>query len=312
MVIWITLAVVVLTTAAVTTRPAFKQKSDEVVIRLPGHRWFGPVQSAQPSAAEDLPYAWLSTAAYGSPTSTNADEISKFKEGKAGLGDQWCLWTDFPDADLLAEMNSVHLRAQVWEKTSENLVVVAFGGTDASNFNDWKSNTHWAHPFLKDEYSILGDRFAPAFAQTLASKMQQPNGGYRGQIHIHSTGHSLGAGLAQKFAYSLPASDYRVPRVEKVYAFDPSPVTSFVNTMASVRKENQDGLEINRIFERGEVLAILRAITAVVHKPSSANPRVTQYRYNLFGDDRFGFTNPIASHSIDKLSERLKDVAIGK
>jgi hypothetical protein len=34
-----------------------------------------------------------------------------------------------------------------------------------------------------------------------------------------------------------------------------------------------------------------------------------QLRYNLFGDDRFGLTNPIASHSIEHLAERLKDVA---
>jgi hypothetical protein len=80
-----------------------------VVIRQPGHRWFGPPQRAQASAAEDLPYAWLSTAAYGSPTSTKAAEITKFKEGSAGLGDQWRLWTDFPDADLENEMKSVHL-----------------------------------------------------------------------------------------------------------------------------------------------------------------------------------------------------------
>lgn len=309
---WISLAVIALITAAVTTRPAFKQQSNMVVIRQPGHRWFGPPQPAQAYAAEDLPYAWLSTAAYGSPTSTKAAEITKFKEGSAGLGDQWCLWTDFPDPDLQNEMTSVHLRAQVWEKQPENLLVVAFGGTDATNLNDWKSNTHWAHPFLKDEYTVLGRTFAPAFAKQLARKMQQPGQGYLGQARLQATGHSLGAGLAEKFAYSLPAVEYRTPRVVKVYAFDPSPVTTFLNTSSGVREENKAGLNIDRIFERGEVLAILRAITAVVHKPSAANPRVTQLRYNLFGDDRFGLTNPIASHSIEKLAERLKEVAAEK
>ncbi len=65
--------------------------------------------------------------------------------------------------------------------------------------------------------------------------------------------------------------------------------------------ENKEGLEIDRIFERGEVLAILRAIAAVIHKPSRANPKVTQLRYNLFGDDRFGLTDPVASHSMSNL-----------
>jgi hypothetical protein len=82
---WISLAVIALITAAVTTRPAFKQQSNMVVIRQPGHRWFGPPQPGQAYAAEDLHYAWLSTAAYGSPTSTKAAEITKFKEGSAGL-----------------------------------------------------------------------------------------------------------------------------------------------------------------------------------------------------------------------------------
>jgi hypothetical protein len=308
---WISFAVIALITAAVTTRPAFKQPSNMVVIRKPGHRWFGPPQPAQACAAEDLPYAWLSTAAYGSPTSTKAADSTKFQEGSAGLGDLWSRWTDFPDGDLQNEMTSVHLRAQVWEKQSEHLLVVTFGGTEATNLNDLKSNTHWAHPFLRDEYTVLGETFAPAFAKELARKMQQPGQEYLGQVHLRATGHSLGGGLAEKFAYSLPAAEYRIPRVEKVYAFDPSPVTTFVNTRGSVRKENKEGLKIDRIFERGEVLAIVRAITAVVHKPSAANPRVTQLRYNLFGDDRFGFTNPIASHSIEKLAARLKDVAAG-
>src|ERR1700679_989487 len=87
--IWIVLAIIVLTTVAVTTRSAFKQQSNMVVIRLPGHRWFGDPQPAQAFASEDLPYAWLSTAAYGSPTSTKPDEKAKFTEGKAALGDQW-------------------------------------------------------------------------------------------------------------------------------------------------------------------------------------------------------------------------------
>ena len=270
--IWIALAIIVLIAVAVTTRPAFKQQSNMAVVRLPGHRWFGDPQPAQACASEDLPYAWLSTAVYGSPTSTKPDEKAKFTEGKAALGDQWSMWLDFPHADLQAEMDRVHLRAQVWEKLSDHLIVVGFGGTVASNLNDWKANTHWAHPFLKDEYTVAGDEFARAFAEELARRMQQSGPEYRSPIHLQSTGHSLGAGLAEKFAYSLPAAEYRIPRVEKVFAFDPSPVTTFLNTRGSVRKENRHGLEIDRIFERGEILAILRAITAVFHAPSTVDP----------------------------------------
>ena len=310
--IWIALAIIVLITVAVTTRPAFKQQSNMVVIRLPGHRWFGDPLPAQVYASEDLPYAWLSSAAYGSPTSTNPVEKAKFIEGKTALGDRWSMWPDFPNADLQAKMDHVHLRAQVWERPSEHLIVVVFGGTVASNLNDWKANTHWAHPFLSDEYTVAGDEFARAFAEELARRMQQSRPEYRGPIHLRSTGHSLGAGLAEKFAYSLPATEHQIPRVEKVFAFDPSPVTTFLNTKGNVRRENNDGLEIDRIFERGEIVAILRAVTAVFHLPSTVNPKVTEVRYNLFGDDRFGLTNPVASHAIDQLAERLQLLAAGK
>lgn len=282
-----------------------------VVIRCPGHRWFSDLQPAQASAIEDLPYALLSFAAYADPSSKDDKDVATLSEVQAGLGRQWQRWTDFPDAALQAEMNSVHLRSQVWEKQSDHLIVVTFGGTVATNLDDWKSNTHWAHPFLKDEYTVLGDAFVRAFTKELARKIQLSGPEYRSPLHLQATGHSLGAGLAEKFAYSLPASEFHTPRVEKVYAFDPSPVTSFLNTKGSVRKENKEGLAIDRIFERGEVLAILRAITAVFHKPSTENPRVTQYRYNLFGDDRYGITNPVASHSIQQLAERLQKVAAG-
>jgi hypothetical protein len=224
-----------------------------VVIRLPGHRWFGEPQRAQACAAKDAPYALLSFAAYASPSSKEAKDVSTFEEVSAGLGERWQRWPDFPDAVLLKEMNAVHLRAQVWEKQSDHLLVVAFGGTDATNMNDWKSNTHWAHPFLKDEYAVLGEKFAPAFAKELARKMQQSGQEDISSIHLQATGHSLGAGLAEKFAYSLPTTERRMPHVEKVYAFDPSPVTTFLNTSSGVRGENKVGLEIDRIFERGGV-----------------------------------------------------------
>jgi hypothetical protein len=210
---WIWFAVIALITAAVKTRTAFKQQSNMVVIRQPGHRWFGPSQPAQDSAAEDLHYAWHSMAAYGSPGSTKAAEIIKFKEDSAGLGDQLHLWTDFPEADLASGMKSVHLRAQVWENQSEHLLVVTFGGTDATNLNDGKSNTHWLHPFLKDEYTVLGDTFARALAQELAGKMQQSGQEYLGQVCLQATGHSLDPGLAEKFAYSLPRR--RIPHTSR-------------------------------------------------------------------------------------------------
>jgi hypothetical protein len=73
--------------------------------------------------------------------------------------------------------------------------------------------------------------------------------------------HSLGGGLAQEFAYSLPVGTFDAPRATKVYAFDPSPATGFLSVKRATRNENKKGLKTDRIYERGEVLAILRSIT---------------------------------------------------
>jgi hypothetical protein len=70
----------------------------------------------------------------------------------------------------------------------------------------------------------------------------------------------------------------------------------------ATRDANKIGLKIDRIYERGEVLAIVRSITSTVHKAPALNPEVRQFRYNLFGDDRFGWTNSIAGHSIQRLT----------
>jgi hypothetical protein len=236
MILWVALAIVILITLAVVTRPAFQQKNNEVVVRQPGSRWLGPRKPAQPFASEDFPYAFLSSSAYCLPAPAVNDP--RCADVVTNLGSQRKKWSDFPDSKLQSEMDAVHLRAQVWENRSQGLLVVAFGGTVASNLKDWKANTHCTHPFLKDKYTVLGDAFVRAFAQYLAVKMQQPGGEFLGKTKLIATGHSLGAGLAEKFAYSLPPDEFRVPRVQKVYAFDPTPVTSFLNTAFSIRREN--------------------------------------------------------------------------
>ena len=304
--VWVAVAIIVLIAAVVVSRPAFWQKPNMVVVRKPGNRFLGQPQPAQAFAAEDLPYALLSVSAYSYPAK---DQLA-CSDVSAGLGEQWVQWLNFPDKTLKAEMDAVHLRAQVWENKSKRLIVVTFGGTVATNLMDWKANTHWLHPFVKDEYTVVAHSFAPEFAKAMARTIEQSGQEYD-RATIIATGHSLGAGLAEKFAYSLPADTFGIPRVSKVYAFDPSPVTTYLNTISQVRKENKTGLEIDRIYERGEILAILRSITSLIHKPPSANPKVRQLRYNLFGDDRFGLTNPVASHSIQQLACRLREVAAG-
>ncbi len=294
----------------VMSRSAFWQKPGTVVTRLPGHRFLGQPQPAQPQAAVDLDYALLSVAAYGDIKKKKPDKEEPCIDAKKVLKNEgWRILPNFPGDTLQTKMDHVHLRAEVWTNRLKGSVVVAFGGTVFSNWKDWKSNLHWLNPFQQDEYSVTVNEFSPKFAEMLAEQKKMPGWEFLQNATIYSTGHSLGAGLAEEFAYSLPSDSGGEAHVTEVYAFDPSPVTGFLSVKKATRKVNKKGLKIARIYERGEVLAILRSITSAIHKPPAADPEVTQRRYNLFGDDRFGLTNPIAGHSIPHLACGLEKVA---
>lgn len=310
-IIWFApLAIALLVTVVVMSRPAFRQRPGFVVIRKPGCRFLGPPQPAKPDAAVDLDYALLSLAAYGDIEKKKPDkEPSRIDARQILEKEGWSICRGFPGTDLQNRMNAVHLRAEVWTNRSKGSVVVAFGGTVFSSLKDWKSNLHWLNPFQHDEYSLIVSEFGPEFAKAFAQQEEMPGWEFLRSATLYSTGHSLGGGLAEEFAYSLPGSHPGVPRVSKVYAFDPSPVTGFASVKRATRDANKQGLQIDRIYERGEVLAIVRSITSTIHKPPSANPEVRQLRYNLFGNDRFGFTNSIAGHSIQDLAFGLQQAS---
>lgn len=302
------IAVIIL--VIVVSRPAFWQKPDTVVIRKPGRRLLGPPQAAQPEAKIDFDYALLSHAAYTEIKKDKPDKEKPCIDTKKVLNDMgWSPWTDFPKSDLQNKMDAVHLRAEVWTNRSKGTLVVAFGGTVFSNWKDWKSNLHWLNPFQRDEYTVTIKEFGPQFRDEFLKRKTEPSWAFLQNVTIYATGHSLGGGLAQEFAYSLPDNIPGVPRVSKVYAFDPSPVTGFLTVDRVTRHENKKGLKVDRIYERGEVLAILRSITSAIHRPPAVNPEVRQLRYNLFGNDRYGVTNPISGHSIQQFACGLEAVA---
>ena len=220
------------------------------------------------------------------------------------------MWPDFPAAELQHQMDAVHLRAQVWTNRAKRSVVVAFGGTVFSSRKAWRSNPRWLYPFRHDEYTLIVNKFSPEFAKVFAKQKEAACWGFLTGASIYSTGHSLDAGPAEEFTYSLPVDRFDAPRVAKVYAFDPSPVTGFLSVKRATRNENKKGLKIDRIYERGEVLAILRSFTTAIHKPPAADPEVRQLRYNLLGNDRFGLTNFIAGHSIRQLAFKLRGAAL--
>ncbi len=61
------------------------------------------------------------------------------------------------------------------------------------------------------------------------------------------------------------------------------------------------GLNIDRIYERHEILAVVRSFTSLFVPPSKADPSIRGVRYNFFGS-----INPIYDHSILELAEKLQ------
>jgi hypothetical protein len=280
---------------------AFLQKRDKVVIREAGRPLLGPPIDIIDSAREDLPFALLSQAAYQKTENEGvhdgeclkADDILKDKLG-------WNIWPDFPDDILLTKIKDSHLRVEVWSNEQSKEVVVAFGGTVFRSLPDWRSNLRWFTKKRHDEYTDIVDTFNTAFIDAYSKYKTKPGWEYVGESKIFATGHSLGAGLAQEFAYSLPGAGGL--QVTKVYAFDPSPVTGYATLDEPTAKNNCKGLEIDRIYERGEILALLRSFTNFFDPPSALNPKIRQIRYNLFS------RAPITGHSIAKLACKLNGV----
>jgi hypothetical protein len=81
---------------------------------------------------------------------------------------------------------------------------VTFGGTVFNNDADWRANLRWFTFGRRDEYTDVVERLAPAFDAELKKRAHTMDPARLARLELFSTGHSLGGGLAQQFAYSLP------------------------------------------------------------------------------------------------------------
>jgi len=268
---WIVFVVVLLSGCA-----GLGQREDQVFKRVSGGQ-LEPWVSAGEASSVHWPFAWAAVASYqdaDDPKRKPLETTADCPNPEAFLiANHWTLWDELPllrqhdEPDSVgAKMRAVHLRAEVWSNAQQGRVVVAFGGTAASSLEDWKSNLRWLlapfHP--EDAYSVLSASFMPAFMSAYRARSEAPGGGWLRTAQLVSTGHSLGGGLAQRFAYALRRNQ-GVPAVHEIFAFDPSPVSG--------KRESEDwqeaakGLTINRIYNRGEFLASLRSIFNLYEDP---------------------------------------------
>jgi Lipase (class 3) len=278
-----------------------RQAPDEAWTRAPGERWTGTYSAIANKASEHWQYAWLAEAAYedSKGVAPGACAAPQMVLNAAG----WSKWTGFPNGDLGADLKRAHLRAEVWYNRQRNILAVSFGGTVFKSGRDWLSNLRWFVPGDRnDEYTALVRRFIPALRDRFLQLQARPEYEQLGSAALVSTGHSLGGGLAQQFAYAL-VLDEHLPRVSKVYAFDPSPVTGYYSVDDAVLEVNRKNLQIERIYERGEVLASLRSTLSIVYPLSSSAPAISEVRYNLTNG------NPVSQHSIAALARGLARAA---
>jgi pimeloyl-ACP methyl ester carboxylesterase len=158
----------------------------------------------------------------------------------------------------------------VWKLRGTCNVAVVFRGSDFTEWADWRANFRGLLLFTtaKDQYDYVSWNFENVVARAGCGRSGT----------LVTVGHSLGAGLAQAAAFSNSAE--RNPRVKYVFAFDPSPVTAWLEQRPDEILERARFLAVDRVYEVGEILQAVRFVMHGFANPRDCRPRVRLVRFN--------------------------------
>jgi len=156
-------------------------------------------------------------------------------------------------------------------------VSIAFRGSTTSAA-DWISNADPLTGYVVDDHYRQLRRNIDA----IIKKITTLDCYRKAKTQIVSVGHSLGAGLAQ---FSAIANNPARPRITKVFAFDPSPVTGASYINARIRAQNAN-VEVDLIYQNGEALQRLRSIQqrarALFRRQEASRPCARTVVFDVF------------------------------
>lgn len=156
-------------------------------------------------------------------------------------------------------------------------VSIAFRGSTISTA-DWISNFDPVTGYVADDHYRQLRRNIDA----IIKKITRLDCYRRAKTQIVSVGHSLGGGLAQ---FAALANNPSGPRITKVFAFDPSPVTGASYIDQAIRSGNGN-VEVDLIYQNGEALQRLRSIPQrlrrLLRRPEPPTPCTRTVVFDVF------------------------------